>query len=289
MSLNIISYLNISEERLLIFNPELNEKQKIISTKQREMNFFDRYLIGKNDMISGYFTGDNKINNTNFIRSEIINLYFYLILKKNIRMRLKDVFNHEFSSKQLLTRQYVRKKIKNKILVLLHINDSSIKYIVYYLLVIQSLYKLDQVDDNVSEYKMNDNYMFTLFCNEKDNEKENIMICQQVHHQITLLMPEIKENIGIGNILFQEHIENNKNAKENGVIILYNLSEYISIISEEQLFMLISLYSINNANCFFLQLLNSHTKQLLYSYFKIVDIKNKISRRNKWKILSDIV
>ena len=39
MSLNIISYLNISEERLLIFNPELNEKQKIISTKQREMNF----------------------------------------------------------------------------------------------------------------------------------------------------------------------------------------------------------------------------------------------------------
>ena len=148
MSLNIISYLNISEERLLIFNPELNEKQKIISTKQREMNFFDRYLIGKNDMISGYFTGDNKINNTNFIRSEIIDLYFYLILKKNIRMRLKDVFNHEFSSKQLLTRQYVRKKIKNKILVLLHINDSSIKYIVYYLLVIQSLYKLDQVDDS---------------------------------------------------------------------------------------------------------------------------------------------
>jgi len=274
MSLNIISYLNISEERLLIFNPELNEKQKIISTKQREMNFFDRYLIGKNDMISKYFTGDNKINNTNFIRSEIIDLYFYLILKKNIRMRLKDVFNHEFSSKQLLTRQYVRKKIKNKMLVLLHINDSSIKYIVYYLLVIQSLYKLDQVDDNVNEYKMNDNYMFTLFCNEKDNEKENIMICQQVHHQITLLMPEIKENIGIGNILFQEHIENNKNAKENGVIILYNLSEYISVISEDQLFMLISLYSINNANCFFpTKLLNSHTKQLLYSYFKIVDIK----------------
>ena len=189
-------------------------------------------------------------------------------------MRLKDVFNHEFSSKQLLTRQYVRKKIKNKMLVLLHINDSSIKYIVYYLLVIQSLYKLDQVDDNVSEYKMNDNYMFTLFCNEKDNEKENIMICQQVHHQITLLMPEIKENIGIGNILFQEHIENNKNVKENGVIILYNLSEYISVISEEQLFMLISLYSINNANCFFpTKLLNSHTKQLLYSYFKIVDVK----------------
>lgn len=274
MSLNIISYLNISEERLLIFNPELNEKQKIISTKQREMNFFDKYLIGKNDMISKYFTGDNKINNTNFTRSEIIDLYFYLILKKNIRIRLKDIFNHEFSSKQLLTRQYVRKKIKNKMLVLLHINDSSIKYIVYYLLVIQSLYKLDQVDDNVSEYKMNDNYMFVLFCNEKDNEKENIMICQQVHHQITLLMPEIKENIGIGNILFQEHIENNKNAKENGVIILYNLSEYISVISEEQLFMLISLYSINNANCFFpTKLLNSHTKQLLYSYFKIVDVK----------------
>ena len=29
-------------------------------------------------------------------------------------MRLKDVFNHEFSSKQLLTRQYVRKKLKIK-------------------------------------------------------------------------------------------------------------------------------------------------------------------------------
>lgn len=274
MSLNIISYLNISEERLLIFNPELNEKQKIISTKQREMNLFDKYLIGKNDMISKYFTGDNKINNTNFTRSEIIDLYFYLILKKNIRLRLKDIFNHEFSSKQLLTRQYVRKKIKNKMLVLLHINDSSIKYIVYYLLVIQSIYKLDQVDDTKTEYKMNDDYMFVLFCNEKDSEKENIMICQQVHHQITLLMPEIKENIGIGNILFREHIENNKNTKENGVVILYNLSEYISIISEEQLFMLISLYSVNNANCFFpTKLLNSHTKQLLYSYFKIVDVK----------------
>ena len=65
-------------------------------------------------MISKYFTGDNKINNTNFTRSEIIDLYFYLILKKNIRMRLKDIFNHEFSSKQLLTRQYVRKKLKIK-------------------------------------------------------------------------------------------------------------------------------------------------------------------------------
>ena len=32
-----------------------------------------------------------------------------------------------------------------------------------------------------------------LFCDTKDNEKENIMICQQVYHQITLLMPEIKE------------------------------------------------------------------------------------------------
>ena len=274
MSLNIISYLNISEERLLVFNPELNEKQKIISTKQREMNFFDKYQVGKNDMISKYLTGDNKINDTDFIRSEIVDLFFNIILKKNIRMRLKDIFSHEFSSKQLLTRQYIRKKIKNKILVLFHINHVSIKYIVYYLLVIQSLYKLDQVDENINEYKINDDYMFVLFCNENDSENENIMTCQQVHHQITLLMPEIKENIGIGNILFQEHIENSKNVKENGVIILYNLSEYISIISEQQLLMIISLFSINNANCFFpTKLLNSHTKQLIYSYFKIVDVK----------------
>ena len=70
--------------------------------------------------------------------------------------------------------------------------------------------------------------MFTLFCNEKDNEKENIMICQQVPSN-NIINARNKENIGIGNILFQEHIPNNKNAKENGVIILYNLSEYISV------------------------------------------------------------
>ena len=93
---------------------------------------------------------------------ELIDIFSDLILRKNIRMRLKQVFNNEFSSKQLLTRQYIRKKIKNKILVLLHIDDSSIKYIVYYLLVIQSLYKIDQVDDNVSEYKMNDDYKIAI-------------------------------------------------------------------------------------------------------------------------------
>ena len=89
------------------------------------------------------------------------------------------------------------------------------------------------------------------------------MICQQVHHQITLLMPEIKENIGIGNILFQEHIEKQKcERKWRNYIIQF--IRIISIISEEQLFMLISLYSINNANCFF------PTKLVEFSYKTII-------------------
>ena len=61
---------------------------------------------------------------------------------------------------------------------------------------------------------MNDDYMFVLFCNE-DNEKENIMICQQVHHQITLLMPEIKEKYRNWKyFVSRTYIENNKMRKK---------------------------------------------------------------------------
>ena len=59
MSLNIITHLNIPR-KILIFNPELNRKQKLLSTKQRDPNLFNKYNIGNNEF-SGYFTGDNKL------------------------------------------------------------------------------------------------------------------------------------------------------------------------------------------------------------------------------------
>ena len=100
------------------------------------------------------------------------------------------------------------------------------------------------------------------------------MICQQIYHQITLVMPEIKEILCIGNILFQDHIENNKYLKENGMTILYNLSSYISVINNEQILLCIALFAISNSNYFFpTKLLSSQLKQAIASNFKIVDIK----------------
>ena len=101
--------------------------------------------------------------------------------------------------------------------MLFHIDKTSIKHIVYYLLCIQSLYKLDQVDQEVSEYKINDEYKIAIFCNSEKVKHENIMLCQQIYHQITLVMPEIKDVICIGNILFQDHIENNKTSKREWI------------------------------------------------------------------------
>ena len=274
IALNVITHLNKSQEKMLIFNPELNKKQKLLSTKREEPNLFKKYNVGNNDFIEKFYTGENKIGDINFIKMELFDIFSNVILKNKITLSLKNVFNNEFSSKQLLTRQYIRRKIKNKILVLFHIDKTSIKHIVYYLLCIQSLYKLDQVDQEVSEYKINDEYKIAIFCNSESSENENIMLCQQIYHQITLVMPEIKEILCIGNILFQDHIENNKYLKENGMTILYNLSTYISVINNEQILLCIALFAISNSNYFFpTKLLSSQLKQAIASNFKIVDIK----------------
>ena len=274
IALNIITHLNKSQEKILIFNPELNRKQKLLSTKREDPNLFNKYNIGNNEFIEQFYTGENKVGDINFIRMELFDIFSDLILRKNLNLNLKQVFNNEFSSKQLLTRQYIRKKIKNKILVLFHIDKTSIKYIVYYLLCIQSLYKIDQIDQEVSDYKINDEYKIAIFCDTEKSENENIMICQQIYHQITLVMPEIKDVLCIGNILFQDHIENNKNLKENGLTILYNLSNYISVINNEQILLCIALSAISNSNYFFpTKLLSSQLKQAIAANFKIVDIK----------------
>ena len=274
IALNVVTYLNRKQEKLLFFNPELNEKQKLLSTKRKELNLFKKYNLGNNDFIEKFYTGENKVGNTNFVKMELFDIFSTVILKNNITLSLKNVFNNEFSSKQLLTRQYIRRKIKNKVLVLFHIDKTSIKHIVYYLLCIQSLYKLDQVDEEIKEYKINDEYKIAIFCNSESSETENIMLCQQIYHQITLVMPEIKDAICIGNILFQDHIENNKHLKENGVTILYNLSNYISVISNEQILLCIALFAISNSNYFFpTKLLSSQIKQAIAANFNIVDIK----------------
>lgn len=274
IALNVVTYLNKNQEKIFFFNPELNQKQKLLSTKREEPNLFKKYNLGNNDFIEKFYTGENKIGDSNFIKMDLFDIFSKVILKNKITLSLKNVFNNEFSSKQLLTRQYIRRKIKNKILMLFHIDKTSIKHIVYYLLCIQSLYKLDQVDEKVSEYKINDEYKIAIFCNSESSETENIMLCQQVYHQITLVMPEIKDMICIGNILFQDHIENNKHIKENGLTILYNLSNYISIINNEQILLCIALSAISNSNYFFpTKLLSTQLKQAIAANFKIVDIK----------------
>lgn len=275
IALNVITFLNSKHEKVLIFNQELNKKQKLLSTRREDQNLFDKYNIGNNDFIKQFYTGDNKIGDTKFITIELFDIFTRIIIKKEIRLGLKEVFNVDFASKQLLTRQYIRKKIKNKILVLFHINKESINHIVYYLLSIQGLYKLDQVNDDTTNYTINDEYKIVLFCDSESNESKNVMLCQQVNHQITLVMPEIKDMICIGNILLHDHIENNKYNKENGLTILYNLSSYICVIEESQLFLCISLFSISNTSVFFpTKLIRSQLKQTIASNFKIVDIKN---------------
>ena len=275
IALNVVTFLNRTKTIVLLFNPELNKKRNFLSAKQKSLNMFDNFKIGNTELISKFYTGENKIGDDNFIKIELFDLFTMNIIKKNVDMNLKDVFNPDFSSKQLLTRQYIRRKIKNKMLVLFHVNKTSIQYIVYYLLTIQAIYKLDQIDEDTINFAINDDYKIALFCDSESNEDNNIMLCQQIYHQITLVMPEIKDIICIGNILFQDHIENNKHLKENGLTILYNLSNFISVINEEQILHYISLFPINNANIFFpKKIISSQLKQSIGTNFKIVDIKN---------------
>ena len=281
LALNVITFNNFKKETVLIFNEELNEKKKLLSTKAKDLNFFDKFLIGKNDNISKYFTGDNKMHDSRYKRIELFDLFTKTILSKNVKLGIKDIFNHEFSSKQLLTRQYVRKKIKNKEMVLFHINKLSIKNIVYYLLSIQALYKIDQIDDETRQYKINNDYCIVLFCDSEKKEQENIIVCQQIYHQITLIMPEMKEIICIGNILLADHIENNKTRKENGVLILYNLSSYINVITDLQLLLCISLYPINSSNYMYPnKLISTHIKNAIEVNLKTVEI-NKIKSQEE--------
>ena len=55
IALNIITHLNRSQEKVLIFNPELNKKQKLLSTKREEPNLFNKYNLGKNDFIEKFY------------------------------------------------------------------------------------------------------------------------------------------------------------------------------------------------------------------------------------------
>ena len=82
IALNIITHLNRSQEKVLIFNPELNKKQKLLSTKREEPNLFKKYNLGKNEFIEQFYTGENKIGDINFIKMELFDIFSNVILRK---------------------------------------------------------------------------------------------------------------------------------------------------------------------------------------------------------------
>lgn len=270
--INILTFLNRKEERILIYNPDMKKTIQSSSSIQTSPNLFEKYKIAKENYVEKYFINDKKVG-AEFQMVEKFDILINFIIKKNIRLNIREIFNNEFASKQMLTRQYIRKKINNKELVIFHMDKTSIKNIVYYILCIHTLYKLDQVDTENKEFTINDDYRILLLCTSEKSESENIIVCQQAYHQITLLLPQVKNILVIGNKLLHEHIEQHRDDKENATLMLYNLSSYVNIITDEQLLFCISLFPISNTNFIFPnKIISPQIKKTLASNFKIVDI-----------------
>ena len=258
MLLNLFTYFNSNNRKNLIIYTQKNIND--------EDNIFNENNLRLYKDFKPYITSN--VNLKEFEKVNIFNLFLNTIVFNNVSYTFNNIFSKLFVTKFMITKQFIKKKSKNRGVLLINLSNESIKNIFYYIISIQALYKIEYVRENktfdeTSKIKLDNNdYSIFIHSDCKENENENTIYSKQFIHQLCIAFPRLKKNFINSNEVLNELIKTN--TKDMAKFILFNLCYYNIIYTKEDLGLVISNYNNNNSNIIYPEkILNDNLIQML--------------------------
>ena len=272
MLLNIEYFFNNhNQKKFIIYKEESQSEENNLFKKYnlKDFNYFSQKTITNiSDLDNTY----KKVNITNLFLSYIINN------KININITISNIFSQLTVTRFLMSKQSLKKVLNNKLMILLHINKDSIINIIYYILVIQCVFKLESIKNgiDVTENKItidNDEIVFVVY-SDHDTKNNNFLLCQQFLHQLCLALPKLKSKFLNGNKLFEEQIDYDGDNYDVTKLVLYYNSYYVAILNQNELLFALSTYYNNSTTYFYPEkIIDNNFKQLIKKNISDIDYK----------------
>jgi len=238
----------------VLYSPTQAQPQQ----QQQQANIFTKYNLLDYDKIQRYIVTD--IVPTMKLM-QIFALYQKIIGEnRNLQLNIVNVFRPEIVTRQLVLKQYMKKHYTGKELILIHIDENSLINDIYYILAIRKIYNLEQInmlpdEDHPTQVPptqapptqvpptqvpptqltVQDYFKYVIYTDYKGTAEENTIVSKQFIHKISTILPFINNNILNGNELFGDLITYNKKNKEVTKTLLYNMSNYTIVSTNNDL------------------------------------------------------
>ena len=192
-------------------------------------------------------------SNPFFKKIPIEQLFQDLIIAKKRYINPSVVYSKEFNSQLLLSRHTIKRYLKDKEYIFLQIGDeTSIKNVIYYILAIHAILKIETCKTRFEEEEANDTLQtdssnlqesesekvtltneiaIAVYCDYKLNFKENRIECEKFMNDLCFAMPALKTRIINACDLVEEHY---KKYKIEILRVLLLSSAYYTIVSNTQ-------------------------------------------------------
>lgn len=232
------------KNKLILYNPKANQKniETIFCKPFTDYNIFDTKTL------PNYIASTD---NPFFKNTSIEQLFQDLIIAKKRYINPSVVYSKEFNSQLLMSRHTIKRHLKNTEYILIQIDDASIKNIIYYILAIHAILKIEKCKIRFVEDEANDTLetiselpeesddkvtltneiTIAVYCDYKPNFKENRIECEKFINDLCSAMPPLKSRITNACDLVEEHY---KKYKIEVLRVLLLGSAYYTIVSNTQ-------------------------------------------------------
>jgi hypothetical protein len=250
--INVNSYYKIKSpnlQKLIVYDKDFQ------NPKIRDKNIFTQYnLINYSTIPSRTFSDDLDYIRKRYSLIHIFDL-FIKINTKSLKININNIFDKYFVTAQAMTRNFLKKKLDNKSVILMHISPTSMTNDVFFILALRAILKLEYIKE-CSEINTKDPEVMRQCSNitniendcmilvYSDCQTNNSLYVKQFIHKLCTGLPFFKNIVHDGNKYIEELINNNKNKLEIPRNILYNLAAYVIIDNDE--YVMFSMASMMN-------------------------------------------
>jgi len=262
-------FLNV----LCYFRKTSKEQRIMVYGEKRQPNIFTIYNLIDYVDLQDIFSDDLVYIKRRYTPIHIFDLFLKIasdesINQQMLKINIIHVFSKHFVTGQSIVKNFMRNKLSNKSIILLHISPYSMTNDVFFILAIRAILKLECIKEkselsesetikqisNISS--ISNDCVVLVYSDCKSNtsgtdKRENDLYVKQFIHKICVALPFLKPIIHDGNKCVEELIEFNKNKIEIPRNILYNLAYYVIVDTDEHLMFSVSTMMNNSATFIF--------------------------------------